>query len=629
MVALLLLGAVGARAETDVWFDGFETDAGASWTTNTVWKVGSPTTGPAANAKGYRAYDGTQCATTGLKANAPAGAEARLICTNYNGQPYLTIPDATLYPRLRFWQWFSFLNALGYVEVLPQGSTNWQTVSATNMSVGGTSSIGGGWTRPSIDLSGFAGTNLQVAFHFLSGANVGNDLGWYLDDVALVTGTPVFNNPESFEGGLGDWAVDNGVWQVGTPTRGPNAAHSGTNCASTGLTGYYPWNADTRLISPQFTIPPSNSPALHFWQWYKFLNALGFVEISSSQVQTNFSYTTAYLTATNIDVDTNIIYITNLDFPFGYTQTNIVTLTNFDTDTFIYTVTNTSPTYLQTNTQVYTNINTGTNVFVDTNTLIPVYSLTNVYIFTNLNQFAAFVTTNGSLVTSEWQTISRTNISVGSSAVSSPGWVGSSLDLSAFAGQTVQVAFHFQSGGNGLGNAVGWYVDDVSMVTSPVLTVPADQTILAGQTFTALATATNSLAPDATYAFSFAAHSTNAFITTNGVINWTNTSPAFGTNLFSVVATDTNSPPVLVTNSFTVTVLPAYSFSISNPPAGKKSFILALHSRTNLTWQIDASTDLVDWLPVWTNSTSKSGTLLFTDLLATNFPERFYRAVYP
>jgi hypothetical protein len=86
---------------------------------------------------------------------------------------------------------------------------------------------------------------------------------------------------------------------------------------------------------------------------------------------------------------------------------------------------------------------------------------------------------------------------------------------------------------------------------------------------------------------------------------------------------------VQVTNSFTVTVVPAYSFSISNTPAGKKSFILALHSRTNLTWQIQASTDLVDWLPVWTNSTAKSGTLLFTDLLSTNFPDRFYRAVYP
>ena len=174
------------------------------------------------------------------------------------------------------------------------------------------------------------------------------------------------------------------------------------------------------------------------------------------------------------------------------------------------------------------------------------------------------------------------------------------------------------------------FIDNVSVVTTPVLTVPSDQAIIAGQTFTATATATNASAPALVYTFSFAARSTNAIITTNGVINWTNTSPAFGTNILSiVVVSDTNSPPVRLTNSFNVDVSPGYSFSVTNSRAGRKFFILALHSRTNLTWEIDASTDLFDWQPVWTNSTKTSGTLLFTDLLATNFPQRFYRAVYP
>ncbi len=632
LAALVLLGALVARAGTDVWFDNFETNAGASWTTNNVWKIGPPTTGPAVNTNGYRTYSGTNCATTGLKGNAPGNADSRLVCTNYNGQPYLYIPAASLYPRLRFEQWFSFANALGFVEVLPAGGTNWQTVGETNISVGGTTSAGGGWTRPALDLRPFAGTNLQVAFHFISGSGgYGNDLGWYVDDVALVTGTPVFNNPENFAGGLGDWVVDNGTWQVGPPKNGPDAtpAGSGTNCAGTFLTGNYPWNASTRLISPPFTVPPSNSPALNFWQWYKFVNALGFVEISSALTLTNFSYTTNLLTATNIDFDTNVFNITNQGYPLGYPLTNIVTFTNLDTDMFIYEVTNSLTPALQTNTLTFTNVNTGTNIFIVSNNFV-VYSQTNVTIFTNINQFAAYVTTNAALTTNAWQTISPTNISIGSSTLSSGGWVPASLDLSAYTNQTVQVAFHFISGGSGFGAAAGWYVDDVAVVTTPVLTVPSNQTIIAGQTnFTGMAAATNSLMPGAVYRFSFTAPSTNALITTNGVINWTNSSPAFGTNIFSVIAADTNSPPVRVTNSFTVTVLPGYSFSISNPPAGKKSFILALHSRTNLTWQIEASTDLVDWLPVWTNSTAKSGTLLFTDLLATNFPERFYRAVYP
>jgi len=36
-----------------------------------------------------------------------------------------------------------------------------------------------------------------------------------------------------------------------------------------------------------------------------------------------------------------------------------------------------------------------------------------------------------------------------------------------------------------------------------------------------------------------------------------------------------------------------------------------------------------NWLPIFTNVNNPSGTLNFTDLLATNFPQRYYRAVQP
>ena len=62
-VALLLAAGVG-RAETVFWSDGFETNTPSRWTTNTVWKIGSPTTGPPINSAGYRTYSGTNCATT-------------------------------------------------------------------------------------------------------------------------------------------------------------------------------------------------------------------------------------------------------------------------------------------------------------------------------------------------------------------------------------------------------------------------------------------------------------------------------------------------------------------------------------------------------------------------------------
>ncbi len=47
----------------------------------------------------------------------------------------------------------------------------------------------------------------------------------------------------------------------------------------------------------------------------------------------------------------------------------------------------------------------------------------------------------------------------------------------------------------------------------------------------------------------------------------------------------------------------------------------------NTTWRIDGSTNLSGWLPLLTNTTGPGGTIQFTDLLATNYPRRFYRAV--
>lgn len=580
--ALLLLTTLASRAETIFWVENFETNAGSRWTTNGTWKIGSPTTGPKTNAAGFRSYAGSRCATTGLTGNAPANVNRRLICTNYNGSPFLTIPDASESPRLRYWQWFQFVNALGFVEVQVVGSTNWQTITPTNISVGSTASVSSGvWSRTSIDLGAFAGTNLLVAFHFISGASgFGNDLGWYVDDVALVTGQPVFNTPESFEVSPSDWSVETGTWEIGKPTSGPatNAAgfraHTGTNCAGTVLAGNYGWFVNTRLITPPFTVPASGSPALRFAQWYQFVNALGYVEVSSSLVLTNF---TAY--------------------------TNYVTLTNINTGT---------------------NFSTSTNV---TGGVTNIVTTTNTYAFTNINVTATNITTSASISTNKWQTLSKTNISVGADSISSGGWTNVSLDLSAFTGQTLRAAFHFESGVGSFGNAAGWYVDDVSVVTFPVLTLPATQTITAGQTFSASASATNSLS-SAKYIFALAAPSTNAFVATNGLITWTNTQPFIGTNVLTVKVSDDSVPPVSVTNSFSVIVRPAYQLSASNT-LSNKYFLLTLQSLSNTAWRIEASTNLTAWQPVLTNLTGPLGTLQYTDVLATNFPFRFYRAVTP
>jgi len=121
------------------------------------------------------------------------------------------------------------------------------------------------------------------------------DSGWYVDDIDLVEGAFKWLSPESFDGLVGDdpaiggWFADRGVWEVGRPTTGPGSAYQGSFCAATVLDGSYPGGADSRLISPAVTLtasPVDGKLWFSFWQWFSI--ALGddgdsaWVEISPS-----------------------------------------------------------------------------------------------------------------------------------------------------------------------------------------------------------------------------------------------------------------------------------------------------------------------------------------------------------
>lgn len=78
---------------------------------------------------------------------------------------------------------------------------------------------------------------------------------------------------QDFEEGPGDWSVEGGVWRFGSPTEpsGPGDAHGGANVASTGLDDDYPSASQARLVSPEFTVPDAaESPHLRIWQFYAF-----------------------------------------------------------------------------------------------------------------------------------------------------------------------------------------------------------------------------------------------------------------------------------------------------------------------------------------------------------------------
>jgi hypothetical protein len=633
---VLWLAALSASAGTLYWSDNFDTNGTSRWmlrqgiygSGGATWQIRSPTAGPATNATGYRAHSGSFCANT---QNYGINQDARLICTNYSyadvaNSPTLLVPGD--HPRLRFWHWFNLGSAEGYVEVSVNQGANWIQVSPTYYTNTTDTFItdgvngGGVWSRPSIDLSAFAGQNIWIAFHFASGSYADNGLGWFVDDVELDTGTPSLSWPEGFESNpnTNDWSVDLGTWVIGTPTTGPPVntngyrTHSGAQCAGTVLTANYGSVADTRLISPPFTVPTTGDQTLYFWQWYDFNNAQGFVEISNG-TNNSYSHTNTIITTnTTTTLNTNSYQFFGTAFT-GYTTTfywnptiggwtNATKAFGFVPDTFNGFYPPDAPEYLYEagpkplatvgqpngageNVDFRPNPNANSSILLPSSQPAAVsnYLALQGMTWTNTSSSSisevgyfgtnyAYTYSTNSIVTSyssSWTAISATNFNV-----SSGTWTNTGLDLSAYAGQTVQIAFHFQST---VYYAKGWYIDDLSFVAAPTVSVPGTQTLNAGQTLTITnISATNNLAPNATYTFSLVPpYSTNYWITTNGVLtwtntgivngvlNWTNSSVAPGTNTIFVKATDNSSPPLSATNSISVVILPPLPPTLTVP----------------------------------------------------------------
>ncbi len=253
---LLFCFSIAAAQTTVIFHEDFEGD----WTTNWhadagTWEAGEPVSGPSS------AYEGTNCAATVLDGNYTTSVSSRFIM-----HTSIIIPEALEYPRLRFQQWYSFAyHDYGKVQIKVDGTSDWFDISCQYNNTGGEV-----WTYPSIDLSDYAGQSVQIAFYFYS-ETVNNSTGWYIDDVEVVTGMQKFNNPESWERGIGDWASERGAWEIGVPTSGPGSAYEGVNCAATVLSGNYTTSISSRLISPVFNVPAtSENPVLRFQHWYSF-----------------------------------------------------------------------------------------------------------------------------------------------------------------------------------------------------------------------------------------------------------------------------------------------------------------------------------------------------------------------
>jgi len=235
------------------------------------WEVGVPISGPGS------AYSGQNCVGTNLEGNYQEPADSRLV------SPPFVVPAASENPRFRFWYWFSF-GAADYGQVqIKVDNGNWESISIIMNNYGSNA-----WSYGSVDISAYADSTVQIGFYFHSENYLGGtsdvSSGWYIDEVSLVTGPYVLNSPEGFESGFGDWSVDEGSWEVGDPTSGPDSAFAGQNCAATNLEGNYQEPADSRLVSPPFVVPPASAnPAVQFWHWFSFSAA----DYGEAQIRVN------------------------------------------------------------------------------------------------------------------------------------------------------------------------------------------------------------------------------------------------------------------------------------------------------------------------------------------------------
>jgi hypothetical protein len=89
----------------------------------------------------------------------------------------------------------------------------------------------------------------------------------------------------NFESGIDLWSIDNGVWQVGTPTAGPSKCFQGKRCAGTVLSGNYPVYTDSRLVSRSIGLPRvigAGEIQLRFYHWFSYAaEDAGYVQVST------------------------------------------------------------------------------------------------------------------------------------------------------------------------------------------------------------------------------------------------------------------------------------------------------------------------------------------------------------
>lgn len=163
--------------------------------------------------------------------------------------------------------------------------------------------------------------------------------------------------------------------------------------------------------------------------------------------------------------------------------------------------------------------------------------------------------------------------------------------------------------------------------TAPVLAPIADQCLNPGFLLTVTNAAADAESPPQALAFGLLTGPANAQVdAATGVFSWRPTVAQAGTtNVVAIAVTDDGVPAMSATQQFNVVVNALVRPALSVPTRAGSTLQLAINGQAGPDYSLYASTNLADWqLLAATNSPALPW--LFTDLQATNFRRRFYRA---
>ena len=166
-------------------------------------------------------------------------------------------------PVLTFWHRYSFdpNSDYGYVEVREVGTTSWRRLAFYTDTLAS-------WTQDRVDLSNYAGKQVEVRFRLVSDSNGIQSDGWYLDDItvgetSLASMRYPFNDDMDTGATQGNWHSSS--WALVAD------AHSGSYAFTDSPAGNYAETTYADLIlagSVDFTY--AVHPLLSFWHKYSF-----------------------------------------------------------------------------------------------------------------------------------------------------------------------------------------------------------------------------------------------------------------------------------------------------------------------------------------------------------------------